>query len=117
MHFQDNNMFRSRFSDQLNVNYREWLFKKVDEEYMKEAKSDSFQTAIISTEVDSMQASKDAIKKTYEMKLQRKEKVRRIESTNQRTVHIMFDTGIPNKITPFTRKYKRLLDGNLAEFE
>ena len=56
-----------------------------------------------------MQASKDAIKKTYEMRLQRKEKVRRIESNSQRTVHFIFDSGIPNKITPFTRKYKRLI--------
>jgi hypothetical protein len=30
---KENNMFRNKFKDQLNVNYREWLFKKVDEEY------------------------------------------------------------------------------------
>ncbi len=64
-----------------------------------------------------MQQSKEAIKRTYEMKLQRKEKIRRIESTSERTVHFIFDTGIPNKITPFTRKYKRLLQGQLQEFE
>ena len=35
-------MFRNKFADQLNVNYKEWLFKKVDEEHVKEAKSDQF---------------------------------------------------------------------------
>jgi hypothetical protein len=67
--------------------------------------------------MDQMHAGKEAIKKTYEMRLQRKEKIRRIESTSQRTVHFIFDSGIPNKITPFTRKYKRLIQGQLQEFE
>lgn len=35
-------MFRNKFADQLNVNYKEWLFKKVDDEYVKESKSDQF---------------------------------------------------------------------------
>lgn len=39
---QENNYYRNRFEDQLNVNYREWLFKKVDEELQKESKSDNF---------------------------------------------------------------------------
>ena len=72
---------------------------------------------MISTEVDQMHNIKESIKKTYEMKLQRKERIRRIESTSQRTVHFIFDSGIPNKINPFTRKYKRLIAGNLQEFE
>jgi len=67
--------------------------------------------------MDTMHNSKEAIKKTYEMRLQRKEKIRRIESHSQRTVHFIFDSGIPIKITPFTRKYKRLIQGQLEEFE
>lgn len=43
------------------------------------------------------------------MKMQRKEKIRRIESASQRSVHFIFNPGVPCKITPFTRKYKRLL--------
>ncbi len=39
---QEQNQFRNRFQDQLNVNYREWLLKKVDEEHQKEGKSDTF---------------------------------------------------------------------------
>lgn len=51
-HIKDNHAFRNRFEDQLQVNYREWLFKKVDEEFIKKAKSSAFQTAIVSQELD-----------------------------------------------------------------
>jgi hypothetical protein len=63
--------------------------------------------------------SKDNIKKAYESKLQKKEKIRRIESTNERTVHFLLNPNVTCKITPFTRKYKRLLEGvdRLREFE
>jgi hypothetical protein len=60
--------------------------------------------------MDQINTTKETIKKTYEMKMQKKEKVRRIESTSQRSVHLIFNPGVPSKITPFTRKYKRLLD-------
>jgi len=43
--------------------------------------------------------------------------VRRIESGSQRTVHFLFDSGVPNKISPFTRKYRKLIEGTLDEFE
>ena len=99
------------------MTYRDWLFKKVDEELQKETKSDTFQTNILQSEVDSLHQTKESIKKSYEMKLQRKEKVRRIESASERTVHYIFNSGVPSKITPFTRKYKRLLDGTLEQFE
>jgi hypothetical protein len=44
---KESNMYRNRFEDQLNVNYREWLFKKADEELQKEDKSNTFQTSLI----------------------------------------------------------------------
>ena len=34
-----------------------------------------------------------------------------------RTVHFIFDHGQKTKVTPFTRKYLRLLDGSLKQFE
>jgi hypothetical protein len=61
--------------------------------------------------------SKENISKAYESMLQRKAKIRRIESVNERTVHFLFNPNVPCKITPFTRKYKRFLEGNLKEFE
>jgi hypothetical protein len=64
-----------------------------------------------------MTSTKENIKKAYENKMSRKEKIRRIESENERHVHYIFNPNVPCKITPFTRKYNRLLDGSLAEFE
>ena len=53
----------------MNVNYREWLFKKVDEEHQKEGKSDNFQSTLITTEIDQMNMTKENIKKAYEIKM------------------------------------------------
>lgn len=99
------------------MNYKEWLFKKVDEEFVKEDKSSTFQSTLVQTEMEQITVTKDNIRRAYENKLQRKEKVRRIESTNERTVHFILNPNVACKISPFTRKYKRLLDGTLQEFE
>lgn len=32
-------------------------------------------------------------------------------------MHFLFNPGVPSIITPFTRKYVRLLDGTLQDFE
>lgn len=99
------------------MNYKEWLFKKVDEEFMKEDKSSVFQTGLVQQEMETMTVTKENIRRSYSSLLQKKEKIRRIESTNERTVHFILNPNVPCKITPFTRKYKRLLEGNLQEFE
>lgn len=43
--------------------------------------------------------------------------MRQIESKSTRTVHFIFDHGLKSKITPFAKKYDRLLEGNLKQFE
>ena len=43
--------------------------------------------------------------------------MRQIESTERRIIHFLFTPGTASKITPFTRKYVRMLDGTLEEFE
>ena len=43
--------------------------------------------------------------------------MRQIESKEKRTVHFLFNPDVPVKITPFARKYVKLLDGTLEEFE
>lgn len=116
-YLQENNCYRNRFEDQLNVNYREWLFKKVDEEFLKELKSDQFQTSIITQEVDQMAQSKDNIKKQYDLMLVRNANVRRVESLSTRTVHFIFNPDVEAKITPFARKFRHLIAGDLTQFE
>lgn len=85
----------------------------MDEEFIKEDKSGSFQTGLVQQEMETIIVTKDNIRRAYESKLQKKEKIRRIESTNERTVHFILNPNVPCKITPFTRKYKRLVEGTL----
>mmetsp|Transcript_39051 Transcript_39051/g.59497 ORF Transcript_39051/g.59497 Transcript_39051/m.59497 type:complete len:223 (+) Transcript_39051:1043-1711(+) len=46
-----------------------------------------------------------------------KEKSRQIESRDKRTVHFLFNPGVPNKISPFAKRYRQFLDGTLKETE
>jgi hypothetical protein len=103
----------------LEVQYRDWLYKKVDEELQKGEKSEAFQGTLVVAEVDNFRVTKEAIKKAYESKMAKKEKIRQIESSNSRTVHFLFNPGVPTKIQPFTRKYEKLIQGYnvLADFE
>jgi hypothetical protein len=39
--------WRSRFEDQLNISYKDWLIKKVSEEFTKASKVDEFNGAIL----------------------------------------------------------------------
>ena len=65
----------------------------------------------MAAEVDSFKVTKENIKKAYESKLSKKEKIRRIESTRERTVHYLFNPGVKTKVPPFTRKYQKLIQG------
>lgn len=40
-----------------------------------------------------------------------------IESKDRRVVHFLFNPMIPIQETPFARKYQKLLDGTMEEFE
>ena len=103
------------------MTYRDWLYKKIDEELLKAHKSEVtfLGGQIISEIVEGVNQGKEVIKKIHESKLAKKEKVRRIESIHERTVHFLFNPGpgVKPKIAPFTRKYKSLIEGNLAEVE
>ena len=46
-----------------------------------------------------------------------REATRFIESESQRVVHFVFNPMSSCKITPFTRKFKLLMDGELEDFE
>ena len=43
--------------------------------------------------------------------------MRQIESKEKRVVYYLFNPTVGSTITPFTRKYLRLLEGTLNEFE
>ena len=52
-------------------------------------------------------------------KQSRREKSRLIESSDRRIVHFIFNPGQPVKISPFTRKFVKMIKGpgELEEFE
>ena len=52
------------------MNYKEWLFKKVDEEFMKEDKSSVFQTGLVQQEMETMTVTKENIRRSYSSLLQ-----------------------------------------------
>lgn len=97
--------------------YKEWIFKRIEDELLKGIKSATFQDSIIDLQLEEVGKSKEPIKKAIEANFQKREKVRQIESTSARTIHYLFNPKVPCKITPFARKYLRLLDGSLNDFE
>ena len=99
------------------MGYKEWLYKKIDEESQKKEKSAAFQLALVEQQLEEVNKAKEPIKKAIEANIVKKEKVRQIESNVARTVHYIFNPHVPPKITPFTRKYVKLMDGTLTEFE
>lgn len=91
--------------------------KKMEDEMAKEKKAAEFNDEICVEQLDDIGKAKEPIKKAIQYNIQRKEKVRQIESKERRTVHFLFNTNMPCKISPFARKYLRLIEGNLDEFE
>jgi len=58
--------WRSRFDDQLNIVYKDWLFKKVSEEFEKGTKVEEFiggQTGVIGEQLTVLEKTKEPIKK------------------------------------------------------
>lgn len=112
--------WRNRFEDQLNVNYKEWLFKKVSDELTKAVKVEDFlggASGVLGDQLTALEKIKEPIKKQMVSNITKKDKVLQVESRSTRTVHFIFDHGQKTKVTPFTRKYLRLLDGSLKQFE
>ena len=70
--------WRSRFEDQLNVDYKEWLFKKVSEEFTKGTKVEDFvagPTGIVGEQVVTLEKIKEPIKKQIASNVSKKEKI------------------------------------------
>lgn len=59
----DNNYWRNKFEDQLQVIYKEWLFKKIDEESQKSSKAGDFLDGIVSDQGTDIGKAKEPIKK------------------------------------------------------
>ncbi len=113
----DNSYWRNTFNDQLHIIYKEWLYKKIDENFLMAEHSGKFQDDVVADEFAALGDSKEPIKKAVKFNLEKKDKVRQIESKKQRNLHYIFNPTTKLPISPFSRKFLRLNDGTLDEFE
>jgi hypothetical protein len=113
----DNSFWRNEFNDSLNINYKEWLFKSVEDEFNKKAKSEKLCDDMCEEELKKFKGEKDPIEKKREYQEKKKEKMRMIEHPSQRHVHLLFKPPVPPKQSEFSRKVNKYLEKNLEEFE
>jgi len=90
------------------------MYDQVAQNLANKKKSKVFKDGICSDQLTSIGTEKDPIKAQVRHGLEAREKSRAIESKDKRTVHFLFSTGLPTKVSPFARKYARFLDGTLA---
>ena len=85
----------------------------------KFAHSGDMLDSIVTHQLDVFGKEKMRIKQTMQAKQNRREKSRLIESVDRRIVHFIFNPGQPVKVSPFSRKLIKFLEGSeeLSEFE
>lgn len=93
------------------------MYAAVTQNLENKSKAQIFKNNIANDQLISIGAEKDPIRKRVKFAIEKKEKFRVIESNHRRIVHFLFNPNVPSKISPFARKYKRFMDGTLAEFE
>lgn len=113
----DKNHWRDTFKDQLNVDFKEWMYDSVAQNLGNKSKAATFKDQIADEQITKIGAEKDPIKKRVRFNLEKKEKFRVIESKDKRIVHFLFKPNVPTKESAFARKYKRFIDGTLEEFD
>lgn len=112
----DKNHWRDTFKDQLNVDFRDWMYESIANNIGNKSKASTFKDSICEEQVSKIGATKEPIKRRVQFGLEKKEKFRIIESKDKRIVHFLFNPNVPVTISPFARKYKRFLDGSLNDF-
>jgi hypothetical protein len=113
----DKNHWRDTFKDQLNVDFKDWMYDSIARTLENKEKSSKFKDGICQEQLKDIGTEKDPIKRTVRFNLEAKEKSRQIESKDKRTVHFIFNTGVPSRISPFARKYQKFLDGTMQANE
>jgi hypothetical protein len=101
----------------LTVTYKDNLFGGVGGELGKRRNATNFLDQVISTNLTNIATCKSTIKREVEDRQLRNARARAIESADERNVHFMFNPGNKVPVTPFTKKFSKMMDGSLAEFE
>ena len=115
----DHSFWRDGFKDQLTVAYKDQLLSAVLTDSQKQEHTAEVLDETIQFRLDEYKRMKERIKSNMFAKQNRREKSRLIESADRRIVHFIFNPGQPSKMSPFTRKFIKFLEGpeELSEFE
>lgn len=116
-HLADKNHWRNTFKDQLNVDFKDWMYNSIATNLGNKEKSSNFKDSICTDQLVQIGTEKDPIKRNVRFTLEQREKSRQIESKDKRTVHFLFNANVASKMSPFARKYLKYREGNLADFE
>lgn len=109
--------WRETVKDQLSISYKHFLNEKTHSDSEKHHNAEQFLDSILNQEMQSLSDSKQLIKHQNKEVAQKKEATRVIESNSRRVVHFVFDPCQHTKVTPFTRKFKLMLENDLDTFE
>lgn len=115
---KEKNYWRDTFTDQLGIAYRQFLTQEVEDQSTKYDQTEELVDSMVETEVTLLAQEKEEIMQRQIEKQLWKADTRVIESVDKRIVHFLFNPlGTSTKMTPFTRKLKLMLDGELEQFE
>lgn len=89
----------------------------MEHELLEGVKGEQFNDLLLEEQVHQLDSVKGDIKIAMRSNIERKDKIKAIESNDRRIVHFLFNTTLVPKISPFARKFIKLLDGSLEEFE
>jgi hypothetical protein len=77
----------------------------------------SFLDKVINTNLTKVADTKSKIKHSVQENQRRNARRRAIESNDERTVHFVFKPPHDTPETPFSKKFAKLMEGSLEDFE
>jgi hypothetical protein len=72
----DKNHWRNTFKDQLNVDFREWMYNSIAKTIENKHKAQGFEDQICDEQLTKIGQTKDPIKRKVQFNLEKKEKFR-----------------------------------------
>ena len=112
----ENQFWRDGFKDQLTVAFKDSILTSVKSNNDKFQQSAKFLDEVIAGEMESFGNTKARIKRNMDLINDKRERSRIIESADKRIVHFIFDPQQVCKETPFSKKFVKMMAGELDEF-
>lgn len=107
----DHSYWRDGFKDQLTVAFKDQILSSVLTDTVKFDQAGEVVDSLVGDQLNDFGLEKSRIKAMMMSKQSRREKSRLIESADRRIVHFIFNPGQSCKISPFTRKFIKMMEG------